>query len=175
MTLQVLDLEQAPEAARELLRKAEENFGFVPNILGVMANSPALLEAYMTISASFDKTGFSNTEKQVVLLAVSHENGCHYCTSAHATIARSRGVDTAILDAIEHGRDLPDPRLDALYRFTRSMVAERGRLAPDQLDGFVQAGFKSEQVQDVIVGIAMKTLSNYNNHIAETPLDRQFQ
>lgn len=175
MKLEVLDRDTSPKAARPLLDTARDAYGFVPNILGVMAHSPALLEAYTTMSRIFEKTGFSAAEKQVVLLAVSTENGCDYCTTAHTAIGRMQGVDEAVLDAIARGDALPDEQLDALFRFTRTMVEKRGHPSDDDLRAFLEAGYSEAQVQDVIVGIGMKTLSNYNNHIAETPVDEQFR
>lgn len=175
MNLEVLNQDNAPEAARELLGKAEKNYGFVPNILGVMANSPALLEAYMAVSQIFEKTSFSAAEKQTVLLAVSTENGCDYCKGAHTAIAKMQKVDEAVLKAINNGEKLPDDKLDALFNFTRTMVEKRGLPSDDDLQAFFDAGYSEAQVQDVIVGIGMKTLSNYNNHIAGTPLDEQFK
>ena len=67
MSLTVQTIDNAPEQARGLLEKAESKYGFVPNILGVMAQAPALLEAYMTLSGLFDQTSLSATERQVVL------------------------------------------------------------------------------------------------------------
>jgi len=175
MNLEVLNRQQAPEQARELLDQAESKYGFVPNILGVMANAPALLEAYMSLSQIFEKTSFSAAEKQTVLLAVSTENDCGYCKSAHTAIAKMQNVDDAVLEAIANGDKLPDARLDALFKFTRTMVEKRGHPSDDELQAFFDAGFSEAQVQEVIVGIGMKTLSNYNNHIAETPVDDQFK
>lgn len=175
MNIEVLSKNDAPQSAREFLEKAESNYGFIPNILGVMANSPALLEAYMTISGIFEKTDFSAAEKQTVLLAVSTENGCDYCKAAHTAIGRMQGVDDAVLEAIASGDKLPDDKLDTLFSFTRAMVEKRGHPSDDELQAFLDAGYSEAQVQDVIVGIGMKTLSNYNNHIAETPVDEQFK
>lgn len=175
MSLDVLDREDAPEAAREWLDAAEKNYGFVPNILGAMANAPALLEAYMTISEVFEKTSFSAAQKQVVLLAVSKENGCNYCGAAHTAMAKMQGVDEAVLDAIHAGETLPDEKLDALFRFTRTMVEKRGLPSKSDLKAFLEAGYSEAQIQDVIVGIGMKTLSNYNNHITTPPVDEQFK
>lgn len=175
MKLEVLSKDSAPQPARELLEKAEKNHGFIPNILRIMANSPALLEAYMAVSQIFEKTSFSAAEKQTVLLAVSHENECDYCTSAHSAIAKMQGVDDAVIQAIANGDKLPDDKLDALFKFTRTMVQKRGWPSDDDLKAFFDAGYSEAQVQDVIVGIGMKTLSNYNNHIADTPVDEQFK
>jgi len=175
MNLEVLNKDNAPRDARGLLEKAEQNYGFVPNILGVMANSPALLEAYMSLSQIFEKTSFSAAEKQTVLLAVSTENDCGYCKSAHTAIAKMQNVDDAVLKAIANGDKLPDDKLEALFNFTRTMVEKRGHPSNDDLQKFFDAGFSEAQVQDVIAGIGMKTLSNYNNHVAETPVDDQFK
>ena len=79
MTFTVYDASNAPENARPLLEKAQSAYGFVPNILGVMAESPPLLEAYMSLSEIFEKTDLDATERQLVLLTVSHENNCGYC------------------------------------------------------------------------------------------------
>ncbi|MFW5927106.1 MAG: carboxymuconolactone decarboxylase family protein, partial [Wenzhouxiangella sp.] len=79
MSYSVHDKSTAPAEARPLLEKAESAYGFVPNLLGIMAESPALLEAYMTVGQIFEKTDFSPTEQQVVLLAVSADNQCGYC------------------------------------------------------------------------------------------------
>lgn len=175
MNLEVLNKNDAPQPAQDLLEKAEKNYGFIPNILGVMANSPALLEAYMTMSQIFEKTSFSAAEKQTVLLAVSTENGCDYCKAAHTAMAKMQGVDDAVLKAIANGDELPDDKLDTLFKFTRAMVEKRGHPSNDDLQAFFDAGFSEAQVQDVVVGIGMKTLSNYNNHIADTPVDEQFK
>jgi len=94
MNLEVLNRQQAPEQARELLDQAESKYGFVPNILGVMANAPALLEAYMSLSQIFEKTSFSAAEKQTVLLAVSAENDCGYCKSAHTAPGSTRCLNS---------------------------------------------------------------------------------
>jgi len=110
-----------------------------------------------------------------VLLAVSTENGCDYCRAAHSAIAKMQGVDEAVIKAIANGDALPDAKLDVLFKFTRVMVDKRGRPSDQDLKALLDAGYSEAQVQDVIVGIGMKTLSNYNNHIAETPLDPQFQ
>ena len=175
MDLDVLSKDSAPEEARELLEQAEENYGFVPNILGVMANAPALLEGYMTLNGIFEKTSFSAAEKQIVLLGAATENECGYCTTAHTAIAKMQDVDDDVLEAVEKGEKIPDERLDALFDFTRSMVEKRGHPSDDDLEAFFDAGFSETQVQEVILGVGLKTLSNYNNHVAETPVDEQFK
>ncbi|QKK03195.1 MAG: carboxymuconolactone decarboxylase family protein [Pseudomonadota bacterium] len=174
MSHSVHDKSTAPSEARPLLEKAEAAYGFVPNLLGVMAESPALLEAYMTIGQIFEKTDFSATEKQVVLLAVSAYNECGYCTRAHTTIASMQGVPDDVAKAAAEGRRIDDPKLEALRTFTTTVVASRGNPDADDLSAFLDAGYQRRHVFDVLTGVGMKTLSNYTNHVARTPLDEQF-
>jgi uncharacterized peroxidase-related enzyme len=175
MSYQVHNIDSAPEAARPLLEKAESAFGFVPNILGVMAESPALLEAYMGHRRLFEKTDFSATEKQVVLLAVSQDNGCGYCKAAHSGIASMQKVPDDVIEAVVNGQSIDDDKLEALREFTQRVVSTRGNPEGTDIDAFLEAGYSKRHVLDVITGVGMKTMSNYTNHIAETPLDKQFQ
>lgn len=174
MSHSVHDKSSAPADARPLLEQAESAFGFVPNLLGIMAESPALLEAYMTMGKIFEKTDFSASEQQVVLLAVSEDNECGYCTAAHTAIASMQGVPEDVAKAAAEGREIDDPKLEALRRFTGKVVSSRGNPSKADIEAFFDAGYKRRHVLDVITGVGMKTLSNYTNHIAETPLDSQF-
>lgn len=174
MSYKIHDVDSAPEGAKPLLEKAASSFGFIPNILGIMAESPALLESYMTLSGIFEKTDFSATEQQVVLLAVSHENGCGYCKAAHSGIAQMHQVPEHVVQAVVAGREIDDARLEALRCFTTRVVETRGAPSRTDVDAFLEAGYSTRHVFDVITGVGMKTLSNYTNHIAQTPLDPQF-
>lgn len=174
MSHSVHDKTTAPAEARPLLEKAESAYGFLPNLLGVMAESPALLEAYMTVGQIFEKTDLGPTEQQVVLLAVSADNECGYCTAAHTAIAKMQDVPEDIAKAAAGGRAIDDPKLEALRRFTTRVVSSRGNPDEDDISAFQDAGYERRHVLDVIAGVGMKTLSNYTNHIADTPLDSQF-
>lgn len=167
--------ESAPEAARALLQGAQKQMGFLPNLYANLANSPAALEAYFGLSAQFDKTSFSPVERQVVLLAVSEENGCEFCVAAHSLIARKIAkAPDAVVDALRNRVTVPDPRLQALAVFVRAMVKERGWVAGAPLDAFITAGFTHQQAMEVVLGVTMKTLSNYANHLTNTQTNAEF-
>ena len=170
----VHDENTAPESARPVMLKAAAMFGFVPNLIGVMAESPELAEGYLALTEVFSRTGLTPVEQQVVLLAVSHQNECRYCVAAHGMIAEMVDVPAAVVEALHAGEPLPDARLEVLRRFTVSVVHSRGWPPEQELEGFLAAGYERRHVFDVILGVGMKTLSNYTNHIAETPLDAQF-
>ena len=174
MTYTVHDIDTAPQAARETLAGAKRAFGFLPNLLGVMAESPALAKAYVTLSSIFNETSFSATERQIVLLTTSFENDCDYCVAAHSIAAGMQKVPGDVVQAIRDGRPIADPKLEALRRFTAAVVTSRGWPSDADTAAFTRAGYGHQQVLEVVLGVGMKTLSNYTNHAAETPLDRAF-
>jgi uncharacterized peroxidase-related enzyme len=171
----VLTMETAPEGARAVLEASQAAFGFIPNLLGVMAHSPALAEAYLAVSGLFDKTDLTPTERQVVLLTVSHYHGCHYCVAAHSTLAAMQGLPADVVAAIRDDQPIADEKLQALRAFVRSVVEKRGWLESRDHEVFYAAGYEPRHVMDVLVGIAQKTMSNFTNHIAQTPLDDAFR
>lgn len=172
-TLQTPDT--APGAARALLQGAQKQMGFVPNLYANLANAPAALEAYFGLSSQFDKTSFNPVERQVVLLTASVENGCEFCVAAHSMIARkvAKAPDD-VVDALRNRTTVPDARLQALSSFTRSMVKERGWVAGAPLEAFLKAGFTHQQALEVVLGVSMKTLSNYANHLTGTLTNKEF-
>jgi len=175
MPYPVHTIEDAPEAARATLATSRKAFGFVPNLIGVMAAAPALVEAYLTLGGLFARTSFSPSEQQVVLLAVSYVNGCEYCVAAHTAIAGMQKVPDDVVDALRTGNDIADDRLQALRAFTASVVEGRGWPARAAEEAFFAAGYTRAQALEVVLGVGMKTLSNYTNHLADTPLDEAFQ
>jgi uncharacterized peroxidase-related enzyme len=169
------DENSAPEGSRPLLEGSRESFGMIPNLHGVLAESPQALQAYQDLHELFTQTSLDDTEKNVVWLAINVEHGCHYCVPAHTAIAHSMQVDPAIIEALREEQPLEDPRLEALRSFTLNLVRERGRVTPEQLSAFRAAGYGERQVLDILVAVSQKVLSNYLNHIAETPVDAPFE
>ncbi len=166
--------ETAPAAARGDLIEAKKAYGFIPNLYGVMAEAPALLKAYRALDELFEQTSLAPAERHVVMLTISFENGCHYCVAAHSVIAAMEKVPNEAIEAIRNGKPIPDPKLEALRRFTAAVVETRGRPSERDTKAFLGAGYSRANLLEVILGAGLKTLSNYTNHVAETPLDAAF-
>ncbi len=161
--------DSAPLKARPMLEGAIAKLGFLPNLYAHQAEAPAALEAYFSLSAQFDKTSLTPAERQVVLLAASVENACEFCVAAHSMIARDMvKMPAETVDALRASAALPQPRLDALANFTRALVRDRGWVPDETSNHFFAAGFDRQQAIEVVLGVAMKTLSNYTNHVAGT-------
>ncbi len=169
------DVDSAPEGSKALLEDSIREFGMLPNLHAVMAESPGVLEAYKALGDLFQKSSFDNDELTVVWQTINVEHGCHYCVPAHTAIASMMGVDRAISNALRDATPLPDARLEALRSFTLRVLRERGRVSPADLDAFYSAGYTRQHVLEVILGISQKVMSNYINHIADTPVDPPFE
>ena len=167
--------ETAPEESKETLQKINKNLGFVPNLFGVLAESPQAVEAYQVLGALFRKTSLSAVEQNVVWLTINYENNCGYCVPAHTGIAKMDKVPDDVIEALRNGTPIADTRLEALRVFTVEMVQQRGWITEEDVQAFVEAGYTRQNILDVIVGMSHKVISNYTNHLADTPVDDAFQ
>ena len=173
LQLKPLSPDEAPEASRPQLRAVSGRLGFVPVQQALLAHAPAALKAYASMSALLGESSLTLVERGVIFITASRSNRCGYCVAAHSAGA---GLDEDVLAALRAGRRIDgEPRLDALRVFVGQIVEQRGFLKPRQLEDFLAAGFEEPQVLEVITAIAMKTLSNYTNHLMQTPLDEFFQ
>ena len=168
--------ETAPGESRLLLEGIARTFGFVPNLFGVFAESPAALRGGLAIYEAFTRSSLSRVEQQIVMLAASEANDCSYCVAAHSTLAKDfLKVEPAVVDAVRARNPIADARLEALAVFTRQVVEQRGWLAEVQVAAFITAGYTAAQVLEVLLGVGMKTFNNYVDHVAHTPLNEQFK
>lgn len=164
----------APVEAKPLLEGAKKAVGFVPNLYANMAEAPAMLEAYLTLSQIFSKTNLSETERQIILMTNNRLNGCTYCMAAHTTIMQGAGIDEGVIADLRSGSPLSDARLEALRQFSIVVYETRGNPSKDDIQALLDAGYSRQTVLEVVIGTGLKTLSNYTNHITGTEVDAAF-
>ncbi|MEB8327991.1 carboxymuconolactone decarboxylase family protein [Flavobacteriaceae bacterium KMM 6897] len=174
-TFKVHTIESAPEISKPLLENSLKSFGMVPNLHGVLAESPGILEAYQMLHNLFENSSFNNNELTVVWQTINVEHGCHYCVPAHTGIAHMMKVDEAITDALRNRTAMPNDKLQTLHETTLSIVRNRGNISAPEIEAFYAAGYNKRQLLEIILGLSQKVLSNYVNHIAETPVDKAFE
>lgn len=172
-TLHTVD--SAPEKSRPLLAASQQEMGMIPGLHAVMAESPNVLKAYQTLHQLALDSSFDKDEITVVWQTINVENACHYCVPAHTGIARMMEVSDDITNALRDEKSLPSDRLEALRTFTLAVMNKHGNVSRQDLDAFYGAGYKHRQVLEVILVLSQKTMSNYINHIAETPVDEPFK
>lgn len=177
LTLPMQSIASSEPRAKEVLEKALKQVGFIPNMYGYMVNSPALLDTYLFGYNQFrTESGLNPAEQEVVFLTISRENACHYCVAAHSLIADAFSkVPLDVTDAIRNGTEIPDAKLEALSHFTKVLLDSRGHPCKTEVAAFIAAGYTETHVLSILLAISVKTLSNYANHLFETPLDDMFK
>lgn len=165
----------APEAAKPLLEKSVQAFGMIPNLHAVMAESPVLLSAYQQVHELFMQSSFDKDELTVVWQTINVEHQCHYCVPAHTAIAHSMKVDSAITDALRDETPLPSDKLEVLRHTSLLMLRNRGMIPQTDIEAFYAAGYQRKHLLDIVLGLSQKVMSNYVNHLAETPVDQPFK
>jgi len=175
MKLDLITLDNAPATVKPLLEQVQKTYGFVPNTYGIFAHSPLAVAAYLQLNGLIkEHAALTPQEQQIVMLSVSVENGCEYCVAAHTVVAGMVKTSPDAVASIRDGTALADPRLAALSAFTRSLVKHRGWVPEAEQQAFFDAGFTVQHVFDVITIVALKTLSNYANHLGDPKVDDAF-
>ena len=165
----------APTASKPLLNISRKAYGMVPGLYGVLAEAPKALEAYQMLNTFFKDTSLTTNEQHVVWLTINYENDCGYCVPAHTGLAKLDAVPDDVIEALRNGTPIADPRLEALRTFTVHVVQKRGWVTDDDMQAFLGAGYTQQQILEVILGMAHKVISNYTNHVANTPVDAVFE
>ena len=166
-------IETAPEDSKEILTDALKQNGFIPNLYGIMAEAPLLLKAYTQIGQTFSETSFSSIEKNIIWLSINYTNACHYCMTIHSIIAKMSKVPDDIIEALRTNNPINDTRFESLRKFCVLLIEKRGWASPEEINNFLDAGYSKKHVLELLIGVGQKIMSNYVNHIAETPYDEK--
>jgi len=165
-------VQSAPEAAKAFLETAQKNSGFIPNLLGVLANAPAALETYLTVSALNGKAELSLAEREVVQLVAATTHGCEFCVAGHTAVALNKAkLPDEVVAALRDRTQLPQEKLEALAAFTHDVIATRGNVSDEDYSAFQAAGYTEGNALEVILGVSLATLCNFANVFARTPLN----
>ncbi|MFG1243441.1 carboxymuconolactone decarboxylase family protein [Xanthobacter sp. V7C-4] len=168
---ELLDIATAPAESAEMLEGVKKAWGFLPNLFRILATSPAAVEAYATLWGIAEKTSFTPQERNIAYLAIIYENECTYCMAGHTNLSKMAKVADADIYAIREGRRLDDAKLEALRGFAAKVTRSRGVVSQADVAAFKAAGYTNQSVLDILVLAATKLISNYTNHLADTPVD----
>ncbi|WGW11772.1 carboxymuconolactone decarboxylase family protein [Saxibacter everestensis] len=167
--------ENAPEQARGRVQAAEKSFGFVPRPVGLMAESPELLEGFLTLNGIFNKCSLSRLEREVLILTIATRVECHYCVAMHSAMLAKSGTDPELISALRKAAPLSDGRLEAMRQFTLQVMDKNGDVSDQELAAFLGAGYTSRSALDVVLGLGTYTLSTAANRMTRAELDPPFE
>ena len=161
---------QATGKAKELLDGVKAKLGMTPNLIRVMANSPAVLDAYLKFSGALGGGDLPAKAREQIALTVGQANSCDYCLSAHSAIGKMVGLTKdQILDS-RRGTSL-DPYSNAVLQFARQLVDKRGLVSDADLDAVRSSGLDDGAIAEIVANVALNIFTNYFNHVAETEID----
>lgn len=165
-----IELEQAGDKGRALLGAVKRQLGLVPNIFKTLAQSPAVLDAYMKQTAALASGDLDAKLREQIALVVAGKNQCDYCASAHTLLGKGAGVEESELASNLKGQS-SDTTTQAALTFAAAIVEKRGRITDGELAAVREAGFSDGQIVEIIAVTCMNIFTNYFNHIAGTEVD----
>lgn len=176
ITLPPVTIETAGAGAKKELEAYQAKYGMIANMSANMANHNALIQTYASgYEMYFAEGDLTPAECELLFLVISRENNCAYCVAGHtAGGTYMTQIPAPVMDAVRNGTPVPDPKLAALVEFAKVMFHTRGNPSNSDVQLFLKAGYTEKNILSIILAIALKTISNYTNHIFHTPNDAMF-
>lgn len=168
--IKALEPAQTTGKARELLDAVQAKLGITPNMTRAMANSPAVLAAYLSFSGALAGGSLSAKLREQIALAVGQANACDYCLSAHSTLGKMAGLSEGDL-ASSRQAHAADTKADAALQFAQKLVRNRGEVSAAEFGAVRHAGYSDGEIGEIVANVALNLFTNYFNHVAETEID----
>jgi len=169
--LHIPSVETSPVASVPLLDAVKKQLGVVPNLMKLVGNSPAALEGYLSLNGALAKGSLGAKTGERIALAIAEINRCDYCLSAHTYLATNVAkLDAAEINANRNGIS-NDAKANAAVRFAASVAQQRGHVSSDEVQAIKAAGFSDADIVEIVLHVALNTLTNYVNSVAETDID----
>jgi uncharacterized peroxidase-related enzyme len=163
--------DQTPAASLPLLDAVHKQLGVIPNLMRVVGNSPAALEGYLSLNGALAKGTIGAKTGERIALAVAELNSCSYCLSAHSYLASNLAkLDAAEIDSNRQGSS-NDPKAAAAVRFASTVVTSRGHVSDADVAAVKAADYSNAEVIEIVLHVALNTLTNYVNEVARTEID----
>ena len=174
--LTIHTVESAPEKAKTRVEAALKNNGFLPNLIGVLANSPEALAFYQEVGKLNGETSLTAGEREVVQILAAKINQCGFCVAGHTKLATLKKLlKEEEIQAVRAVAPIADAKLNALSDFTQQVMAQKGNVSDEELKAFFDAGYNQRQAVEVVLGVALATLCNYTNNLARTEINPELQ
>jgi uncharacterized peroxidase-related enzyme len=168
--IEPIDYERSTGKAKELLDAVKSKLGMTPNMMKTMAQSPAVLEAYLNFSGALAGGTLDGKLREQIALIAAEANGCGYCASAHTVISKMAGLDEESILAAREGNSA-DSKTDAALKFARKLIVNRGQVSDADLEDVRSAGFTDGELGEIVANVALNIFTNYFNETAHTSVD----
>jgi uncharacterized peroxidase-related enzyme len=157
-------LEKLPADIRERILAVQEKSGFVPNVFLTLAYRPDEFRAFFAYhDALMEKDGgLTKAEREMIVVATSSANQCHYCVVAHGAILRIRARNPLIADqiAINYRKADITPRQQAMLDFAMKVSRAAENISEQDFAEVSRHGFSDDDIWDIAAIAAFFALSN---------------
>jgi uncharacterized peroxidase-related enzyme len=168
--IEPINYEQSSGKAKELLDAVKAKLGSTPNMMKTMAQSPAVLDAYLKFSDALAHGTLNAKTREQIALVTAEANGCGYCASAHTAIGKMVGLGEDAITAAR-GANSADAKTDAALKFARALIVNRGQVSDADLQAVKAAGFTDGEIGEIVGAVALNIFTNYFNETAKTEVD----
>ena len=168
--LNIVSQEQASDRVQGLFSDVKEQLGMVPNFIGVLANSPAVLESFLHASSGLAGGTLDLATRERIALAVAEENACEYCVAAHTALAEQAGLDGDEIIAARNGGSA-DAKADAAVKFAREVLENKGAVTSAELNAVRESGFSDGEIVEIIANVAVNTWTNFLGKAGQIDID----
>lgn len=168
-TFTVPTRDEVSPANQAIFDNLKNGLGFVPNLYAYYAKNDTALGDYLALQNR--KSTLKAKEREVINLVTSQINDCKYCQAAHTALGKMNGFTDAQILELRSGTASFDSKLDALVRFTKSAVENRGRATDQSKDAFFAAGYTEANLIDVVIVVGDKIISNYIHNLTGFTVD----
>jgi uncharacterized peroxidase-related enzyme len=163
--------EHTPASSLPLLAAVQKQLGVVPNLMKLVGNSPAALEGYLSLNNALHKGTLGAKTGERIALAIAEINACSYCLSAHSYLGKNVAkLDDAEIAANRDGTS-SDPKAAAALQFASRVALARGHVSDTDVQAVKAAGYTDGEVLEIVLHVALNTLTNYVNEVAQTEID----
>ncbi|MDL1861267.1 peroxidase-related enzyme [Betaproteobacteria bacterium PRO7] len=160
----VPELKELPEDIRARVLAVQEKSGFIPNVFLTLAHRPDEFRAFFAYhDALMEKqSGLTKAEREMIVVATSGANQCHYCVVAHGAILRIRAKNPLVADqvAINYRKADITPRQKAMLDFAMKVAQNSAAIAEADFESLRAQGFSDEDIWDIGAIAAFFALSN---------------
>jgi uncharacterized peroxidase-related enzyme len=166
----VIDPVSATGETKALLDAVKSQFGVVPNMFRVLANSTPALKGFLGLHGGMSGASLDPAIRERIALALAQANGCEYCLSAHTAIGRKAGLDNAEIAAARSGSSA-DTKAAAAVAFALTLNTAHGTVTQAEFAAVRRAGYSDGQIVEIVLEVAINLLTNILNKAVDVEID----
>lgn len=168
--IDIVNQNTANEEQAALLSAIQSKLGMVPNFLGILAQSPDALKAFLGFHAIAETGTLDPQTRERIALVVAQGNACEYCLSAHSAIGRKAGLNGAEIAANRAGSST-DAKAAAAVVFAKALNENLGNVTQAEFEAIRAAGYSESDIVEIITHVGLNILTNLIGKASRVEID----